>query len=100
MSRSERVQAALEIVFVGDHERLAEFYDPGFVDHANALVFRGIDGIVRSAAPYRRLFSGARFAGSAAGRGRRSGEQPLDTRGQLSQASGKAEWDRDRSIRG
>jgi predicted SnoaL-like aldol condensation-catalyzing enzyme len=55
-------RAALEQVCArGDLERARELYAPDFVDHVNALEFRGHDGIARSVALYRALFPDLRI---------------------------------------
>jgi predicted ester cyclase len=45
----------------GDLERARELYAPDFVDHVNALEFRGHDGIARSVALYRATFRDLRI---------------------------------------
>src|SRR4051794_39072936 len=55
-------RAALEQVCArGDLERARELYAPDFVDHVNALEFRGHDGIARSVALYRATFTDLRI---------------------------------------
>jgi predicted ester cyclase len=52
---------AIEIVCSGDLGRLPEFYDEGFVDHVNDMVFRGHAGARESVGFYRSLFDDLRF---------------------------------------
>jgi predicted ester cyclase len=52
---------ALQIVCSGHLDRVAEFYDDAFVDHVNAMVFRGHAGARESVAFYRSLFDDLRF---------------------------------------
>jgi predicted ester cyclase len=55
-------RTALEQVCArGDLNRARELYAHGFVDHVNALEFRGQDGIARSVALYRALFPDLRI---------------------------------------
>jgi predicted ester cyclase len=55
-------RTALEQVCArGDLERARALYAPDFVDHVNALEFRGHDGIARSVAMYRALFPDLRI---------------------------------------
>jgi predicted ester cyclase len=55
-------RTALEQVCArGDLERAHELYAADFVDHVNALEFRGHDGIARSVAMYRALFPDLRI---------------------------------------
>ena len=59
---SRHTRAALEEVCArGDLQRARELYAPDFVDHRNALEFRGHEGIARSVALYRALFSDPRI---------------------------------------
>jgi ketosteroid isomerase-like protein len=52
---------ALQIVCSGQLERVAEFYDDDFIDHVNAMTFRGHAGARESVAFYRSLFADLRF---------------------------------------
>jgi predicted ester cyclase len=53
---------ALEEVCSGrDPKGIEEVYSPRFVDHVNALEYRGTDGARRSVALYRELFPDLRF---------------------------------------
>src|SRR3954466_950786 len=52
---------ALQFVCSGQVERLPEFYDEDFVDHVNAMVFRGHAGARESVGFYRSLFDDLRF---------------------------------------
>jgi ketosteroid isomerase-like protein len=52
---------ALQIVCSGRLDRVAEFYDDDFVDHVNAMVFRGHAGARESVGFYRSLFDDLRF---------------------------------------
>jgi ketosteroid isomerase-like protein len=52
---------ALQFVCSGQLERLPEFYDEDFVDHVNAMVFRGHAGARESVGFYRSLFEDLRF---------------------------------------
>ena len=52
---------ALRIVCSGQLDRVAEFYDDEFVDHVNAMVFRGHAGARESVGFYRSLFDDLRF---------------------------------------
>jgi len=55
-------RAALEEVCArGDLERARELYAGDFIDHVNALEFRGQEGIARSVAMYRALFPDLRI---------------------------------------
>lgn len=47
---------AIEIVCSGNVERLEEYYSPEFVDHVNATVYRGYDGLLKSYAFYQSIF--------------------------------------------
>ena len=42
-------------------QSVAEVYHPQFVDHVNALEYRGLDGARKSVAVYRELFPDLRF---------------------------------------
>ena len=55
MDEAATARRAIEQVCVGRAD-LAQFYSETFVDHVNALEFRGHDGIRRSVALYRELF--------------------------------------------
>jgi len=60
--RTLHARTALEEVCArGDLERAKELYAPDFVDHVNALEFRGQEGIARSVAMYRALFPDLRI---------------------------------------
>jgi predicted ester cyclase len=50
-----------EVCARGDLERARELYAADFLDHVNALEFRGQDGIARSVAMYRALFPDLRI---------------------------------------
>ena len=52
---------ALQIVCSGRLDRVGEFYDDDFVDHVNAMVFRGHAGARESVSFYRSLFDDLRF---------------------------------------
>ena len=55
-------RTALEQVCArGDLERARELYAGDFIDHVNTLEFRGQEGIARSVAMYRALFSDLRI---------------------------------------
>lgn len=54
-------RGALHFVCSGQLERLPEFYDEDFVDHVNAMVFRGHAGARESVGFYRSLFGEIRF---------------------------------------
>ena len=54
-------RGALQFVCSGQLERLPEFYDEDFVDHVNAMVFRGHAGARESVGFYRSLFGEIRF---------------------------------------
>jgi len=54
-------RGALQIVCSGQLDRLPEFYDEDFVDHVNAMVFRGHAGARESVGFYRSLFGDIRF---------------------------------------
>ena len=54
-------RGALQFVCSGQLDRLAEFYDENFVDHVNAMVFRGHAGARESVGFYRSLFGEIRF---------------------------------------
>jgi len=55
-------RTALEQVCArGDLDRAGELYTPDFLDHVNALEFRGHEGIARSVAMYRTLFPDLRI---------------------------------------
>jgi predicted ester cyclase len=61
-SQGEIARRALEDVCSGrDPEGLPHVYHPEFVDHVNALVYRGHDGARRSVALYKHLFPDLRF---------------------------------------
>jgi predicted ester cyclase len=60
--RSLHARTALEQVCArGDLERARELYAHDFIDHVNALEFRGQDGITRSVALYRAIFPDLRI---------------------------------------
>ena len=60
--RTLHARTALEEVCArGDLERAKELYAPDFVDHVNALEFRGQQGIARSVSMYRALFPDMRI---------------------------------------
>jgi steroid delta-isomerase-like uncharacterized protein len=62
MSARDHARIALEEVCArGDLQRARELYADDFVDHVNALEFRGQEGIARSVALYRALFSDLRI---------------------------------------
>lgn len=52
---------AIEIACSGGVERIPDFYDDEFVDHVNAMVFRGHAGARDSVGFYRSLFDDMRF---------------------------------------
>ena len=54
-------RGALQFVCSGQLDRLADFYDQDFVDHVNAMVFRGHAGARESVGFYRSLFGDIRF---------------------------------------
>ena len=54
-------RGALQFVCSGQLERLPEFYDEDFVDHVNAMTFRGHAGARESVGFYRSLFGEIRF---------------------------------------
>jgi ketosteroid isomerase-like protein len=54
-------RGALAIVCTGNLDRIGEFYDPDFVDHVNAMEFRGHEGARESVGFYRQLFGDMRF---------------------------------------
>src|SRR4051795_7221515 len=54
-------RGALHLVCTGQLDRLPEFYDEDFVDHVNAMVFRGHAGARESVGFYRSLFDDLRF---------------------------------------
>lgn len=57
-----RARHAIEQVCAGVNPAAAEeFYDPSYVDHVNALEYRGLEGIRESVALYRKLFPDLRF---------------------------------------
>lgn len=59
---STHARAALEEVCArGDLQRARELHAPDFVDHVNAVEFRGHEGIARSVAFYRALFPDLRI---------------------------------------
>ena len=54
---ANHARSALEEVCArGDLERAGELYADDFIDHVNALEFRGQEGIARSVTMYRALF--------------------------------------------
>ena len=60
--QTQRARAALEEVCArGDLDRARDLYAADFVDHVNALEFRGHEGIARSVALYRALFPDLRI---------------------------------------
>ena len=61
-SQTETARRALEEVCSGKRlEDLPDVYHPEFVDHVNALVYRGHEGAQRSVALYQQLFPDLRF---------------------------------------
>ena len=54
-------RGALQIVCSGQLDQLPEFYDEDFVDHVNAMTFRGHVGARESVGFYRSLFDDLRF---------------------------------------
>ena len=57
-SQLDQAREALEQVCArGNLQRARELYAQDFVDHVNALDFHGYDGIARSVALYRAIFS-------------------------------------------
>jgi ketosteroid isomerase-like protein len=61
-SQAETARRALEQVCTGrDPEGLAVVYHPEFVDHVNALEYRGHEGARQSVALYKELFPDLRF---------------------------------------
>jgi predicted ester cyclase len=62
MDELTHARTALEQVCArGDLERARELYADDFVDHVNALEFRGQEGIARSVAMYRAMFPDLRI---------------------------------------
>jgi predicted ester cyclase len=58
----ELARRALEDVCSGRRiDDVADVYHPAFVDHVNAMEYRGLDGARRSVALYRALFPDLRF---------------------------------------
>jgi predicted ester cyclase len=61
-THSETARRALEEVCSGrDPDGFPDVYHPDFVDHVNALEYRGHEGARRSVALYRELFPDLRF---------------------------------------
>lgn len=61
-THTETARIALEDVCSGrELDRLPTVYHPEFVDHVNALEYRGHEGARRSVALYQRLFPDLRF---------------------------------------
>jgi predicted ester cyclase len=61
-THTETARIALEDVCSGrELDRLPAVYHPDFVDHVNALEYRGHEGARRSVALYQRLFPDLRF---------------------------------------
>jgi predicted ester cyclase len=62
MDELTHAKTALEQVCArGDLERARELYADDFIDHVNALEFRGQEGIARSVAMYRAMFPDLRI---------------------------------------
>jgi steroid delta-isomerase-like uncharacterized protein len=62
MNELTHARTALEQVCArGDLERARELYADDFLDHVNALEFRGQDGIAKSVAMYRAMFPDLRI---------------------------------------
>jgi steroid delta-isomerase-like uncharacterized protein len=62
MDELNHARTALEQVCArGDLERARELYADDFVDHVNALEFRGQEGIAKSVAMYRAMFPDLRI---------------------------------------
>lgn len=62
MDELTHARTALEQVCArGDLERARELYADDFLDHVNALEFRGQDGIAKSVAMYRAMFPDLRI---------------------------------------
>jgi predicted ester cyclase len=62
MSQAETARRALEDVCSGrELDRVAEVYHPQFVDHVNAVEYRGLAGARKSVAVYLALFPDLRF---------------------------------------
>ena len=62
MDELTHARTALEQVCArGDLERARELYADDFIDHVNALEFRGQEGIARSVAMYRAMFPDLRI---------------------------------------
>jgi hypothetical protein len=60
--QADQARTALEEVCArGDLMRARELYASDFIDHVNALEFRGQEGIARSVAMYRALFPDLRI---------------------------------------
>jgi predicted ester cyclase len=60
--QAQHARTALEQVCArGDLERARELYAHDFIDHVNALEFRGQEGIARSVALYRAVFADLRI---------------------------------------
>src|SRR5215207_2721838 len=60
-SNAEQAREAIEVVCPGGLDRMEEFYSPNFLDHVNAMEFRGFEGARKSVSLYRRLFADLRF---------------------------------------
>jgi predicted ester cyclase len=57
--QAEKARGALERVCSGaGTDPASRYYSPGFVDHVNALQFRGLTGVERSVSLYRRVLTG------------------------------------------
>jgi steroid delta-isomerase-like uncharacterized protein len=62
MDELNHARTALEQVCArGDLERARELYADDFIDHVNALEFRGQEGIAKSVAMYRAMFPDLRI---------------------------------------
>ena len=62
MDQQQVARRALEDVCSGrDPNGIPDVYHPRFVDHVNALVYRGTEGARKSVALYRELFPDLRF---------------------------------------
>jgi SnoaL-like domain len=53
-----RAREAIEIVCSGNVQRLGEYYSPDMVDHVNADIHLGHDGLMESYAFYKSVFDG------------------------------------------
>jgi predicted ester cyclase len=62
MDETQTARRALEEVCSGrDLDGIEEVYAPDFIDHVNAVEYRGVDGARRSVALYLALFPDLRF---------------------------------------